>query len=56
MTSTSLPDPVRSLLWLAVVAFCLGFAGFLALDRATSLTPGSHPIPSLAAAGLADDA
>jgi len=58
MTSTSLTDPFKSLMWLALAAFLVGFAGFLAVDRAThpASVPGLQPAPSLAAAGLSGDA
>lgn len=58
MTSTSLNDPIRSLLWLAVAAFLVGFAGFLAVDRAThpASALGVQQAPSLAASGLSGEA
>lgn len=51
---TSLTDPFRSLMWLAVAAFCIGFAGFLALDRAAPALLAAQPAPAFATAGLSD--
>ena len=55
MTSPDVHDPLRQLVWLAVLAFCLGFAGFLALGGGLS-APSQGSVASFADSGLADDA
>lgn len=51
---TSLTDPFRSLMWLAIAAFCIGFAGFLAVNRATPTHMAAQPAPAFVTAGLSD--
>ncbi|WP_374574004.1 hypothetical protein [Phenylobacterium sp.] len=60
MNTHSLDDPLRPLLWLAIFAFCVGFAGFLALSRdplrAAHAPSSLATAPAAASAALGDDA